>query len=164
MKRLKKRYKTTLEQFIHDNPKHQDRYRIKGEILKDLVKEPADNIVISVSSIYDSKYFNDLLELEKVMAIELQDSVEHIYQRLVFSDKNDIVYRDDEYKETHRDHYLKDIQEDIRYMRPIFKKIRHKYFIDNKTPEQAAPGPIQDFAVLAKDAGIVCRDFKIFCN
>lgn len=36
--------------------------------------------------------------LENVIAIELQDSKEHIFERLVFSDENDNAYKDDEYK------------------------------------------------------------------
>lgn len=73
-----------------------------------------------------------------MIAVELQDTEEHIFERLVFSDENDVVYRDDEYKEEHRDYYMKDIHEDIMYVKQIFKKIKWKYFIDNKTVEQAA--------------------------
>ena len=78
------------------------------------------------------------MDREDVIAVELQDTEEHIFERLVFSDENDVVYRDDEYKEEHRDYYMKDIHEDIMYVKQIFKKIKWKYFIDNKTVEQAA--------------------------
>ena len=52
--------------------------------------------------------------------------------------ENDIIYKDDEYKEQHKDNYVQDIHEDIVYSKRIFKKIRNKYFIDNRSVEQAA--------------------------
>lgn len=68
----------------------------------------------------------------------LQDAEAHIFERLVFSDENDVIYQDDEYKEEHRDYYMKEIHEDIMYAKRIFKKITWKYFIDNKSIEQAS--------------------------
>lgn len=38
---------------------------------------------------------------------------ENIFKRLVFSDENDVIYKDDDYKNAHKDHYLADIQEDL---------------------------------------------------
>ncbi len=133
---IKKRFQTTLEKFMQDHPFSYERGQIKGKLLKDLLKENKDNIVIAVSVIYYSRFFNSLLDLEKVIAIELQDSEKHIFDRLVFSDKNDNVYKDDLYKEKHKDYYIKDIHEDIIYARRIFKKIENKYFINNRPVDQ----------------------------
>ena len=47
-------------------------------------------------------------------------------------------YKDDEYKEEHREHYLREIQEDIQYVKGTFRAIQWKYFVDNKSPEQVA--------------------------
>lgn len=74
--------------------------------------------------------------MEQVIAIELQDSAEHIFERLVFSDENDNIYKDDEYKEQHKDYYMRDIHEDIVYVRKPFNKIKNKYFIDNRPVAQ----------------------------
>jgi hypothetical protein len=60
--------------------------------------------------------------LEQVIAIELQDSKEHIFERLIFSDENDNQYEDVEYKEENRDYYIKDIHEDIVFAKKLFKK------------------------------------------
>lgn len=95
-------------------------------------------MVIAVSPIYYARNFNYLLEQEGVVAVELQDTEEHIFERLVFSDENDKIYKDDEYKERHKDYYMKEIHEDIMYMKRAFKKIQWKYFIDNKSIEQAS--------------------------
>jgi len=133
---IKKRFKTTLEKFMQDYPYPLERAKVKGKILKDLLEEYKDNIVIAVSPIYYARNFNSLLDLDKVIAIELQDSEEHIFKRLVFSDENDNIYKDDAYKEKHKDYYMRDIHEDIVYARRTLKKIENKYFIDNQSVEQ----------------------------
>jgi len=74
--------------------------------------------------------------MERVIAIELQDSEEHIFERLVFSDENDNVYKDDAYKEKHKDYYMRDIHEDIVYVKRVFEKIENKYFINNRPVNQ----------------------------
>jgi len=135
---IKKRFQTTLEKFIKDNPFSFDRDQIKGKLLKDLITDYKDNVVIAVSVIYYSRFFNPLLKLENIIAIELQDSEEHIFERLIFSDENDIIYKDDEYKEKYKKHYIKEIHEDIVYLRKIFNKIENKYFIDNRSVEEVA--------------------------
>lgn len=133
---IKKRCQMTLENFMKENPYPHGRYKIKGKILKDLLKEYKDNMVIAVSPIYHARNFNSLVDMEQVIAIELQDSEEHIFERMVFSDENDNVYQDDAYKEEHKDYYIKDIHEDIIHTRRVFKKIKHKYFMNNRSVDQ----------------------------
>ncbi|MDQ2088067.1 shikimate kinase [Herbivorax sp. ANBcel31] len=135
---IRKRFQMTLEDFMKEYPWPDERFKIKGEILKNLLKEHKDNIVIAVSPIFYSRYFNSLLDLEQVIAIELQDSAENIFERLVFSDENDNIYTDEEYKQKHKNYYIKDINEDIVYVRKTFKKIENKYFIDNRPVDQVA--------------------------
>ena len=133
---IKKRFQTTLEIFMHDYPYQHERYEIKEKILRDLLNEYKDNLVIAVSPIFHARYFNSLLNMERVIAIELQDSEEHIFERLVFSDENDNVYKDDAYKEKHKDYYMRDIHEDIVYVKRVFEKIENKYFINNRPVNQ----------------------------
>lgn len=139
---LKKRFQTTLEIFMKDHPFPYERGQIKGKLLKDLLKENKDNIVIAVSVIYYSEFFDSFLDMENVIAIELQDSKEHIYDRLVFSDENDIIYKDDLYKEEHKDYYMNDIQEDILYAENLFRKINNKYFMNNQSVDEVVDGLI----------------------
>lgn len=110
----------------------------KGNVLKQIIIDNKDDMVIAVSPIFYARNFNSLLDMEQVIAVELQDTEEHIFERLVFSDENDNVYKDDEYKEAHRDYYIKDIHGDIVYVRRIYKKIQWKYFVDNRPVEQVA--------------------------
>ena len=48
---------------------------------------------------------------DDIIAIELCDTAENIFSGLVFSDENDVIYTDDLYKNEHKDHYLKEIQD-----------------------------------------------------
>ena len=133
---IKKRFQMTLEEFMRKNPYPYERSKVKGKILRDLIEEYKDDIVIAVSPIWYARNFNSLLDLERVIAIELQDSEEHIFERLVFSDENDNIYKDDEYKEQNKVYYIKDIHEDIVYARKLHKKIINKYFINNCSIDQ----------------------------
>lgn len=111
---------------------------IKGKVLRKTIEENGTDMVVAVSPIFDARNFNYLLAWEDVIGLELQDTEEHIFGRLVFSDENDNVYRDDEYKMQHKEHYLRDIHEDIMYVKKTFRKIQWKYFVDNKPVEQVA--------------------------
>lgn len=144
---IKKRLQTTLEKFMHDYPYHYERCKIKGKILRDLIDGYKENTVIAVSPIYYARNFNSLLNLKQVIAIELQDTEEHIFQRLVFSDDEDNIYKDDIYKNLHKENYIKEIYEDIIYARKSFKKIEKKYFINNKSVNQV----VDDLIVMIKN-------------
>ena len=133
---IKKRFQTTLEKFMNEYPFPAERAKIKGKILRDLIKENKSDIVIAVSPIYYTRNFNSLLDLDQVIAIELQDSEEHIFQRLIFSDENDIVYKDDAYKDKHKKDYIKDIHEDIVDARKTYKKVQNKYYINNQSIDE----------------------------
>lgn len=135
---IRKKFHTTLEEFMNNNPWPYERAKVKGKVLRDVIDNNGEDMVIAVSPIYYARNFNYLLERENVIAVELQDTKEHIFERLVFSDENDQVYEDNEYKEEHKAYYLKEIREDIQYVKATFCKIQWKYFVDNKSPEQAA--------------------------
>jgi len=135
---IKKEFQMTLENFMNQYPWPHERYQVKGKILRKIITENKDDMVVAVSPIYHARNFNSLLEWENIVAVELQDTEEHIFQRLVFSDENDVIYKDDEYKEKHRDYYLKELHEDIMYARRLFIKIKWKYFMDNKSVEEVA--------------------------
>lgn len=132
-----KRFSTTIEEFINKYPFIDKRSQVKGRLLKELINENMKRTVIAVSPIYYAKNFNKLIEQEGVMAIELQDTKEHIFERLIFTDDNDEILKDDGYKEKYKNHYLREIQQDITYTKHhTFKKIKHKYFMNNRSVEE----------------------------
>jgi shikimate kinase len=133
---IKRTMNTTLEQFMKDYPFSHERFKIKGKILKDLINNQKSHAVIAVCPIYHARNFNALLDSKKIFAIELLDTAENIFDRLVFSDENDHVYKDDEYKEKHRAYYINDIRQDMSFTKKVYKKIVNKYFVDNQPVEQ----------------------------
>lgn len=135
---IKERFHTTMENFVKDHPFPHGRSKVKGKLLQDLFLEYEDNFVLAVSPIYYASNFNRFLKKEKVIAIELQDTEEHIFDRLIFSDEQDRIYKDDAYKNRHKKHYLKNIHADIMYFKNSFRKIENKYFMNNQSPEQVA--------------------------
>lgn len=135
---IKKAY-GTIDNFQDEFPYHFERNRKHGEFLEELITTNKDtNAVISVTPIYFADNFNYLLDLDYVYAFEIQDSVKNIFDRLVFADENDVVYKDDEYKNKYKAHYLREIEEDIKAFRPSFEKIKHKIRLHGKTPEEGA--------------------------
>ena len=83
-------------------------------MLKELVNENNEKTVIAVSPpVHYARNFNRLIEQKGVMAIELQDTKDHIFDKLIFTDENDEILEDDGYKEQHKKHYLCEIQKDI---------------------------------------------------
>lgn len=129
---IKKRMNTTLDQFMRDYPFAHERFRLKGVILSELINEQQSHAVIAVCPIYYARNFNSLLKSDRILAIDLQDSAENIFDRLVFSDKNDNVYQDEEYKKLHRDYFIKEILKDIALVKRVYSKVERKYFIDNQ--------------------------------
>lgn len=117
---IKKKFQTTMEEFMKANPFPYEKGKIKGAILSELVRENTEDMVVAVSPIGYSRFFNRILE--NVIAIEFQDSAENIFDRLVFSDEEDNIYTDDEYKKEHEFYYLQEIYGDIKKAKTLFKK------------------------------------------
>lgn len=133
----------TLEEFVNTVWPY-ERDKIRGEILGKLILRQEDK-VIAVTAMYYSRWFSKYLLRDDVMAIELQDSPEHIFSRLVFSDENDQVYKDDEYRDAHAAYYLREIKKDITYYRKAFSKITNKVNMDSDPPEKVVERLIEQF-------------------
>lgn len=128
----------SIDKFQQVYPFQDERYKEKGRMLKELMLNAAGDTVIAVSPIFYAGSFNRLLDWENVLAIELQNTPEHIFEHLVFSDEDDNVYEDEDCKQTHKKEYIREIKKDITYVKKTFKKIEHKYFIDSQSADEAA--------------------------
>ena len=93
------------------------------------------------------KIFHFLYIWVLTFTIELYDTAENIFSRLVFSDENDNLYKDDDYKNTRKDHYLKEIQADLKWYGEINTKlgIKNRIFIDNDPPEKVVDRIIEEY-------------------
>lgn len=116
----------------------------RGLQLKRLFKNPA-NKVITVTPMSYPEYFLPFIKRDDVLSIELVDSPENIFDRLVFSDENDCIYKDDEYKNAHKDYYLNDIQKDLEWYGLMNSEIENKIDVNNDSQEVVAERIISEF-------------------
>lgn len=109
---IKKNYKMTLTDFINVFPNDYLRHQKRCEILEKTIKK-SKNSVIAVSVLNYQEQFHHILEQKDIFPIELRDTPTNIFDRLVFSDENDIIYTDDIYKNKHRNYYINEIINDL---------------------------------------------------
>lgn len=140
---VKKEQNTTLEEFVstgtlleHDT--------IRCRILNRLICK-SGNKVIAVTPLSYIKDIRYLFSSPDVICIELTDSAENIFDRLIFSDENDVIYKDDDYKNRHREHYLEEIQADLSWYGAVYSDINNKFDISGMTPEESVTEMIVQF-------------------
>ena len=134
---VKKEYQMTLEEFVGtENLRWRDQKR--GRVIKKVMAQE-ENMVFAISPISYVDNFKSKIAATDVLSIELIDTAENIFDRLIFSDENDKLYKDDDYKELHRDYFLNDIQQDIDWYGKVYSQmgITNKFEIQNESPDQA---------------------------
>ena len=148
---VKKDQNTTLEEFVSTGTLL-ERDAVRCRILNHLVCR-SGNKVIAVTPLSYTEDIRYLFSSPDVISIELTDSAENIFDRLVFSDENDVIYKDDDYKNRHRDHYLEEIQADLDWYGSVYSDIRNRFDISGMTPEEAAAELTNQFH-LCEDTGV----------
>lgn len=128
---IKKKYNITLEEFVSTGSL-QERDKKRCRLLRALAKK-SGNKVIAVTPLSYAGAIIPIINSPEVFSIELTDTPENIFARLVFSDENDCIYRDDDYKNARKDHYLAEIQEDSAWYGSVYQNITNKFFINGKT-------------------------------
>ncbi len=91
---IKKKYDITLEEFISTDTL-QERDEKRCHLLRTLVKK-FGNKVIAVTPLSYVDAIIPIISSPDVIFIELIDTPENIFERLVFSDENDVNYKDDD--------------------------------------------------------------------
>lgn len=140
---VKKDPNTTLEEFVSAGTLMK-RDAIRCRIFNRLVCKRG-NKVIAVTPL---SYINDircLFSSPDVISIVMTDSAENIFDRLVFSDENDVIYKDDDYKNRHRDHYLEEIQENLNWYASVYSDIKNIFDIAGMTPKEVAVAMMDQF-------------------
>ena len=144
---VKKEFQMTLEEFVHtENLRWRDQKR--GRIIKKiLAKEKKMVFVISPISYTDN--FGKRITEDDILSIELVDTPANIFERLVFSDINDTIYKDDEYKNQRLDYYMSNIKADLEWYGNVYSKIgiKNKFEINNDSPEIAVKRLIKEYGL-----------------
>jgi shikimate kinase len=130
---VKKFMGTSVEEFIHTGSLFY-RDRIRCELINRIAQTQADK-VLAVTPLSHIESIRHLFLSNNTLAIELQDSVRHIFDRLLFSDENDRIYKDDEYRNQHRSYYISEIEKDISWYGMIYSEIENKFDMGGNPPE-----------------------------
>lgn len=142
---IKKKFNMTMEEFVNRYRVLSKRDMIRGQLIGEILQRDSDK-VIAITQMYYSRYFMPYIEQDGNLAVELQDTVENIFNRLVFSDSNDQICDDSvEYRNAHKDYYMQEIEQDYEFYKKSFSKIENKFFINNDSPERATDRLIEQY-------------------
>lgn len=146
---VKRRKNTTLEKFVSTGTL-MERDLVRCDILLSLLQDTNDK-VISVTPLSHMETIRNYLSAPNVLSIELLDSPQNIFDRLVFSDENDVIYEDDDYKYEHMDYYLSEINKDLKWYGYVYTDIKNKFDIQGRTPTATVASLISKFQLHKKD-------------
>lgn len=150
---VKNRLKIFLEEFVNtENLRWRDQKR--GSIIKKVI-ETEEDLVFGISPISYIENFKTSIISDDNLLIELYDTPENIFSRLIFSDENDDIYTDDNYKNANKDYYMKEIQEDLDWYGMVNAKIgiHNRVFVNNKSPEEVVDRIIMEYNLENDDCG-----------
>lgn len=131
---VKKKLGITLEQFVSTGTLA-ERDAVRCDIINCLVSIPSDK-VIAVTPLSHIRPIQHVFSATNVFIIELLDSAENIFDRLVFSDENDNIYKDDEYKNRYKEHYLNEIREDLEWYGSVYSFVENKFDMNGMAPNR----------------------------
>ncbi len=115
----------SIDNFQAIFPNDCDRFDEKEELMMNIIGSENHDFVMAVSPIYSTSVVEELLDTDTI-SIEIVDTPEAIYDRLILEGDDAL-----EYKEKHKDHYIRKIKWDQTASFNEFKKIP-KVHIDNR--------------------------------
>lgn len=146
---VKHRQNITLEEFVSKGTLW-ERDMIRCGILLSLLKENTDK-VIAITPLSYIENIRHFLSTSDILAIELIDSPQNIFDRLVFSDKNDVLYKEDDYKYEHLEYYISEINKDLDWYGYVYTDIKNKFDIQGRTPAAVVDSLISEFQLHTKE-------------
>ena len=144
---VKKEFQMTLEEFVHtENLRWRDQKR--GRIIKKIISKE-ENMFFVISPISYTDNFGKRITEDDILSIELVDTPANIFDRLVFSDIDDIIYKDDDYKNQRRDYYMSDIKADLEWYGNVYSKIgiKNRFEMNNDSPKTAVKRLIKEYGL-----------------
>lgn len=118
---IKNKYGVSMEEFVNTVPLR-ERDRKRGLLIRKLMRKNED-LVLAVTPMTYTEYIEEKLYEPGVLCVELYDSPENIFSRLIFTDEKDREYRDDEYRDRHKAYYMREIRGDLDYYGRIYSRI-----------------------------------------
>ena len=120
----------------------------RGRIIKKILAQK-ENMVFVISPISYTDNFGKRITEDDILSIELVDTPANIFDRLVFSDIDDTIYKDDDYKNQRRDYYMSDIKADLEWYGNVYSKIgvKNRFEINNDSPKTAVKRLIKEYGL-----------------
>lgn len=115
----------SIDNFQAIFPNDYDRFDEKEELIMNIIESDNNDFIMAVSPIYSASVVEELLDTDTI-SIEIVDTPEAIYDRLILEGDDAL-----EYKEKHKKHYIKEIKWDQTASYNQFKNIP-KVHIDNQ--------------------------------
>lgn len=119
----------SIDSFQEEFPNDYDRFNIKELIMLNIIENSKENFIMAVSPIFSKSVVESIL-MTNTKSIEIIDTPEAIYDRLIL-DGDDAL----EYKERHKEHYMREIKWDQTASYDLFKSIP-KVDISNQKIEE----------------------------
>ena len=144
---FREEFQMTLEEFVHiENLRWRDQKR--GRIIKKILSKE-ENMFFVISPISYTDNFGKRITEDNILSIELVDTPANIFDRLVFSDTDDTIYNDDDYKNQCRDYYMSDIKADLEWYGNVYSKIgvKNRFEINNDSPKTAIKRLIKEYGL-----------------
>ena len=144
---LKARLGITITQFVSMHFPY-ERDKTRGMIISDILDRNED-MAFSLCPIYYTRIFKQKLYSPDVISIELRDTPENIFNRLIFTDENDIPYKDDEYTQKNKKHYMSEIKKDITFYKNVSKKLGcvSVFEMNGGSPDKVADRIIEEYSL-----------------
>ncbi|MDO4556924.1 MAG: shikimate kinase [Lachnospiraceae bacterium] len=140
---VKKYLNITLEEFVSSGSL-QERDQIRCKLIKKIIARKG-NKVIAVTPLSYMQDIQRRLNDPTILTIELLDSPQHIFDRLVFSDENDTIYKNEDYKNKHKRHYISEIREDLKWYGFVYRDMKYHFDMNGKSPEEVVDGLIDKY-------------------
>ena len=96
----------SIDLFQEEFPNDENRFCIKELIMLNIIENGENNFIMAVSPIFSKNIVEELL-MTNTKSIEIIDTSEAIYDRLILEGEDAL-----EYKEKHKEHYMREIKWD----------------------------------------------------
>ena len=120
----------SIDLFQEKFPDDDNRFYIKELMMLNIIENGEENFIMAVSPIFTRDIVEELL-MTNTQSIEIIDTPEAIYDRLIIEGEDAL-----EYKEKHKDHYMREIKWDQLASYNEFKEIS-KVDISNQNISEA---------------------------
>ena len=129
---IKEKYQS-IDKFHEEFPNDYARFKEKEKIALEVINNN-DNFVMTITLIYIEEIIKNITNTNTI-SVELIDSIESIYDRIMFYDENDKPMPDSkEYRDAHKTYYMNEIKNDQRISYQEYKDIP-KFDINNRNLE-----------------------------